>query len=155
MSNFLIHVIAIQVLTIFVLSGRSYAASTQDLGIQKRTLPPPQLLQKKKRHVTINEQKFQLMSQQNDHWLLYDTQLGQYCITLNQLVVVTSDLEALLHKAGWPYHAKEWEALAKQTYRWSGPFDKLLHLHRKLKPMPDIRLEWQLQYLPQSKNAEM
>ncbi|MBU2426857.1 MAG: hypothetical protein KKA56_08255, partial [Gammaproteobacteria bacterium] len=46
----------------------------------------------KKRNVTINGQKFQLLSEQDDHWLLYDTQTGQYCITLNQLVLVTESL---------------------------------------------------------------
>lgn len=137
----------------FLLSTQLHAVELTDKAMQKGPAKSPQLRQQKKRHVTINEQKFELLSQQADHWLLYDPQTGQYCITLNQLVVVTPDLQPLLQKAGLSYSAEEWELLAKHTYRWSGPFDQLLQLQQKLKPMPDTRLEWQLQYLPLSKNA--
>ncbi|MBU0913042.1 MAG: hypothetical protein KKF22_10925 [Gammaproteobacteria bacterium] len=150
MIRFWVQTFVISTFALFALCTKSYAAE----GL-KRPPAHPQLSQPTKRHVTINQQKFELLSQQEDHWLLYDPHIGQYCITLNQLVVVTSDLEPLLHKAGWPYHTEEWELLAEQTYRWSGSFAQLLQLQRKLKHMPDTRLEWQLQYLPQSKNAKM
>lgn len=131
------------------------AAAQTDAMVQKSQARPPLLGQPSKRHVTINEQKFELLSRQADHWLLFDPQSGQYCITLNQLVVVTTDLKFVLNQAGWSYNAKEWELLAKDTYRWSGPFTQLLQLRQKLKAMPDTKIEWQLQYLPLSKQAEI
>jgi hypothetical protein len=108
----------------------------------------------KKRNVTINGQKFQLLSEQDDHWLLYDTQTGQYCITLNQLVLVTESLQQSLQQAGWVYQASDWQLLAKDTYRWSGSFPHLRQLQRQLKSVPGVQLEWQIQYLPISKTEE-
>jgi hypothetical protein len=155
MIRFLVQTFVMSVLASFVFLAKPHAAGMLDTLVQKGPSKRPLLGQQTKRHVTINEQKFELLSQQDDHWLLYDPQIGQYCITLNQLVVVTSGLEPLLHKAGWPYQPEEWELLAKHTYRWSGPFTQLLQLQRKLKHAPDTQIEWQLQYLPLSKKAEI
>jgi hypothetical protein len=112
------------------------------------------LSKEKKRNVTINGQKFQLLSEQEDHWLLYDIETGQYCITLNQLVFVTGSLQQSLHQAGWTYQASEWQLLAKDTYRWSGSFPNLQKLRRQLKSVPETQLEWQIQYLPISTAEE-
>lgn len=145
----------ISIFATFMLSVQCYAVGLVDTAAQKGPVKPPLLAPKTKRHVTINEQKFELLSRQTDHWLLYDPQSGQYCITLNQLVVITKDLKSILHKVGLPYRAEEWQLLAADTYRWSGALQQLLRLRQKLKSMPDTRVEWQLQYLPLSKHAEI
>lgn len=156
MINFLIKMFFINGFLLLLLTVKAYAAVvTVDL---QSKLVVPQLSEsqlQKKRHITINQQKFELVSQQDDHWLLFDPLVGQYCITRNELVVVTSNLKPLLRQAGWTYVAEDWDTLAENTYRWSGPLKLLLQLHRKLKKATDVQVEWQLQYLPLSNNAEM
>ncbi len=155
MNNFELQAFVLSTCASLVFSATCDAAELTDAAVQKGQARPSLLGQQTKRHVTINEQKFELLSRQADHWLLFDPQSGQYCITLNQLVVVTTDLKLVLNKAGLSYSAKEWELLAKDTYRWSGAFHQLLQLRQKLKAMPDTKIEWQLQYLPLSKQVEI
>lgn len=156
MNKVLVHIFAINAIALFALPIKSYAAvHAGDTAVQKINPAHSQFPKQAKRHVSINGQKFELIAKHLDHWLLYDLQLRQYCITLNQLVVVTSDLPPLLQQVGWPYKEVEWELLAKNTYRWTGTFSRLPELHQKLKKAPDTQLEWQLQYLPQSRQAEM
>ncbi len=107
------------------------------------------------RHVTINKQKFELISQHKDHWLLFDPQTGQYCTTLNQIVVITTALPALLRQISWPYQVQEWNKVAEDTYRWTGTFSKAIELHSQLKKAPDVQFEWQLQYRAHSQAEEM
>lgn len=156
MVNFLIKMFFINGFLLLLLSAKAYAAVvTVDLHPK---LAVPQLAQsqlQKKRHISINQQKFELVSQQDDHWLLFDPQVGQYCITRNELVVVTSNLKPLLRQVGWTYDAAHWQILAENTYRWTGPLKVLLQLHRKLKKVANVQVEWQLQYLPLSNSAEM
>lgn len=153
MSRFGLQTFVISACASFVFLMNCHAAELADKAAQKGQTKPPLLSSQTKHHVTINEQKFELLSRQTDHWLLFDPQSGQYCITLNQLVVVTTDLKGVLNKAGLPYSAKEWELLVKDTYRWSGALHQLLQLRQKLKSVPDTKIEWQLQYLPMSKQA--
>ncbi len=107
------------------------------------------------RHVTINKQKFELISQHKDHWLLFDPQTGQYCTTLNQIVVITTALPALLRQISWPYQVQEWNKVAEDTYRWTGTFSKAIELNSQLKRVPDVQFEWQLQYRAHSQAEEM
>lgn len=156
MINFFIKMFFINGFLLLFSSAKAYAAVVS-VDLQPK-FAVPQLGQsqlQKKRHITINQQKFELVSQQDDHWLLFDPQVGQYCITRNELVVVTSNLKLLLRQVGWIYDVEDWHTLAENTYRWTGPLELLLQLQRKLKKVADVRVEWQLQYLPLSNSAEM
>lgn len=156
MINFFIKMFFINGFLLLLSLAKAYAAVVP-LDLQPK-LVVPQLSEtqlQKKRHITINQQKFELVSQQEDHLLLFDPQVGQYCITRNELVVVTASLKPLLLQVGWAYDSEQWETLAQNTYRWRGSLKVLQQLHRKLKKVPDVRIEWQLQYLPLSNSAEM
>jgi len=106
--------------------------------------------QRGKRSIAINGRKFTILSEQNDHWLLFDPQMSQYCITLNMLVVVTDQLQHLLQAAGIKYQTEYWQPIADNTYRWTGSFSATQQMYQQLKRQPNINLEWQLQYLPLS-----
>ncbi|RVU39893.1 hypothetical protein EOE67_08240 [Rheinheimera riviphila] len=133
------------------------AAETRPVKSMVLTQPEKTVLNKLQRDtstISINGRKFKLLSEQSDHWLLYDQQMSQYCITLNMLVVVSEQLQELLETAGVKYQSEHWQKLADHTYQWTGSFPATQRLYQKLKRQPNIQLEWQLQYLPLSRHDE-
>lgn len=127
--------------------------STPSLIKNEMTRPEPELQPLKTRSIHINGKKF-LRYQAARPWHLFDTELSQYVIATNVLVLSCKDLPEALATAGLDGTLKKWQQIAFNTYQAS--FDmQLIEQHYRRLHNAGLVVEWQLDYSVQRTAAEM
>lgn len=115
--------------------------------------PEPGQKPLKPHSIHINGKKF-LRYKAETPWRLFDTELSQYVIATNVLVLSCKDLPEALASAGLGGTLKKWQQIAFNTYQAS--FDmQLIEQHYRRLHKAGLVVEWQLDYSVQRTAEEM
>ncbi len=115
--------------------------------------PEPGQKPLKPRSIHINGKKF-LRYKSETPWRLFDTELSQYVIATNVLVLSCKDLSEALATAGLEGTLKKWQQIAFNTYQASFDMQSIEQHYRRLHKA-GLVVEWQLDYSAQRTAEEM
>lgn len=103
--------------------------------------------------IHINGKKF-LRYKAEAPWRLFDTELSQYVIATNVLVLSCNNLSEALATAGLEATLKKWQQIAFNTYQASFDMQLIDQYYRRLHNA-GLVVEWQLDYSVQRMAEEM
>lgn len=113
----------------------------------------PRGTQPKLRSIQINGKKY-LRYEDAAPWRLFDTELSQYAIATNTLVLSSDDLSVALANASLQRTFNQWQQIALNTYQAS--FDmQLIEQHYRRLQKAGLQVEWLLDYSVKRQADEM